>query len=135
MRFLKSAFLALFFEASFMLLTSQWKETATNSNVPEPFSSSSIQLTQVDPGSAPRMTSLPTSRASNGKDSLIDSNNATNATCMLASRYRTWGDPSGPEGAEAANQTRWHCLPSYLGIGFPKCGSSTLWRFVIVVLR
>jgi len=129
MRFVKPALLALFFEASFILLTSQWKETSTNSNLPEPVNPSTIHLTQVDSGATQQSISLYTPRVPRREDSLNDSNSVTNGSCMLASRYRTWGDPSGLEGAKAANQTRWHCLPTYLGIGFPKCGSSTLWRY------
>lgn len=129
MRFVRSALLALFFEASFVLLTSQWKETTTNSNLPEPVNPSTIYTAQVDSEVTLRSKSLSTARATSREDLLNDSNSVTHGSCTLASRYRTWGDPSGLEGAKAANQTRWNCLPTYLGIGFPKCGSSTLWRY------
>jgi hypothetical protein len=31
---------------------------------------------------------------------------------------------------ETANETYWNCLPQYLGIGFPKCGSSSIWKYL-----
>ena len=34
------------------------------------------------------------------------------------------------ERRERQRQPRWRCLPDYLGIGFPKCGSSSLWRYL-----
>ena len=46
--------------------------------------------------------------------------------CIPASKHMTWGDTS-PENARIP---RWHCPPTYLAIGFPKCGSSTLWRLL-----
>ena len=46
-----------------------------------------------------------------------------------------WGDNKISQktgtSLEALQKTeRWRCPPDYLGVGFPKCGSSSLWRYL-----
>jgi hypothetical protein len=125
MQLVKPVLLVVLFEASFILLASHWKEPASRLNAPDPVSptSSTAHPERKDYSSGPRGTSGAPAGAA------FDFEAPENKSCTPAPRYRTWGDPSGPDGVKAANQTRWHCLPTYLGIGFPKCGSSTLWRY------
>ena len=127
MQLIKPLLSAAFIQAiSFLFLAQPWKDRYTQLVEPEPvILAASKPRRIVSPG--PRSTSGAATQQTPTFDSGLEG--SVHPNCMLAPHYRTWGDPNGAEGATVANQTRWHCLPTYLGIGFPKCGSSTLWRY------